>query len=205
MDRSIDDRKGYTEGGGGNRTGSQGEESQAKQQSKEVARQGQQQASYYAGEARQRIEEQLDTQKERASGELSGISKALRQTGSQLREQNQDSVGQYAEQAATQTDRLSEYLHDKRSDQLIGDVEDFARSRPSVFLGGALVLGVAAARFLKSSSGGSGGSGQGGSSGQGMSQTGSQRSSQSSSQASTQASDQGSRVSRSGTGEGRSQ
>jgi hypothetical protein len=72
-------------------------------------------------------------------------------------------VGQYAERAAGQTDRLSEYLHDKEASQLIGDVEDFARSRPSVFLGGAFVLGIAAARFLKSSSGGSGGSGQGGS------------------------------------------
>jgi hypothetical protein len=168
VDRSIDERKGYPEGNGGN-TGNTGngssrqEEGQAKQQGKEVARQGQEQASYYAGEARQRIEEQLDTQKERASGELSGISKALRQTGSQLREQDQDSVGQYAERAAGQTDRLSEYLHDKEASQLIGDVEDFARSRPSVFLGGAFVLGIAAARFLKSSSGGSGGSGQGGS------------------------------------------
>lgn len=155
----MDERKGYSGGNGGSRQ----EEGQAKQQSREVARQGQEQASYYAGEARQRIEEQIDTQKERASGELSGISKALRQTGSQLREQDQDSVGQYAERAAGQTDRLSEYLHEKEASQLIGDVEDFARSRPSVFLGGAFVLGIAAARFLKSSSGGSGGSGQGGS------------------------------------------
>lgn len=158
----MDERKGYSGSNGGN-GGSQQEEGQAKQQSREVARQGQEQASYYAGEARQRIEDQIDTQKERASGELSGISKALRQTGSQLREQDQDSVGQYAERAAGQTDRLSEYLHEKEASQLIGDVEDFARSRPSVFLGGAFVLGIAAARFLKSSSGGSGGSGQGGS------------------------------------------
>lgn len=139
-----------------------GEEGQARQQSREVARQTQEQASYYAGELRQRVEEQIDTRKEWASGELSGISKALRQTGSQLKEQDQDSVGQYADHAAGQTDRLSEYLHDKNAHQLIGEVEDFARSRPSVFLGGAVVLGAAAARFLKSSSGGDGGSGQGG-------------------------------------------
>lgn len=194
MDRSIDDRKGYTQGSEGSSKGSsgssrggsqqgQGDESQAKQQGKEVARQGQEQASYYAGEARQRIEEQIDTQKERASAELSGVSKALRQTGSQLREQDQDSIGKYAEQAAGQTDRLSEYLHDHQSDQLIGEVENFARSRPSVFLGGAFVVGIAAARFLKSSSGGSGGSGRGGS----------QSSTQSSSQASIQTSSQGSR------------
>lgn len=167
MDRSINERKGYT----GSSEETQQEEGQAKQQSREVARQGQEQASYYAGEVRQRIEDQIDTRKEWASGELSGISKALRQTSSQLKEQDQDSVGQYAEQAAGQTDRLSEYLHDKEADQLIGEVESFARSRPSVFLGGAFVVGIAAARFLKSSSGGSGGSGQGSQGGQTDSQS----------------------------------
>lgn len=135
------------------------EESQTRQQSREVARQTQEQASWYADELRQRAKDQLATQKERASGELSGVSRALRQTGSQLKEQEQGSFGQYAEQAAGQTERLSDYLHEKDADQLIGDVEDFARSRPSVFLGGAVVLGVVAARFLKSSSGGNGGSG----------------------------------------------
>lgn len=151
MDQTRNDKTEVTEGAQ--------EEGQAKQQSREVARQTQEQASWYADELRQRAKDQIATQKERASGELSGVSQALRQTGSQLREQDQGSIGQYAEQAAGQTDRLSDYLHEKEADQLIGEVEHFARSRPSVFLGGAVVLGVVAARFLKSSSGGNGGSG----------------------------------------------
>lgn len=182
---SRNDNNGGTASGTASGGGGQQEEGQAKQQSREVARQTQEQASYYAGELRQRVEDQIDTRKEWASGELSGVSQALRQTGSQLREQDQGSIGQYAEQAAGQTDRLSEYLHEKEASQLIGEVESFARSRPSVFLGSAVVLGIAASRFLKSSSGGAGGSGQGG-------------------QASSEGSSQGSGTASRGAGEGQS-
>lgn len=160
MDQARDTRNERNEGTASS-GGAQQEEGQTKQQSREVARQTQEQTSYYADEVRQRVEDQIDTRKEWASGELSGISQALRQTGSQLREQDQGSIGQYAEQAAGQTDRLSGYLHEKEASQLIGEVESFARSRPSFFLGGAVILGVAAARFMKSSSGGNGGSGEG--------------------------------------------
>ncbi len=131
-------------------SGSSGE---TRQRSQEVAQQGQQKASEYAEQGREKAKGQIATQKERASGELQGIARALQQTGSQLREQDQDSIGQYAEQAAEQVERLSNYLSEKDSEQLLSEVEDFARNRPAVFLGGAFVLGVAAARFLKSSAG----------------------------------------------------
>ncbi|CAN5612938.1 hypothetical protein BH24ACT20_BH24ACT20_05560 [soil metagenome] len=125
----------------------------ARQRSEEVAQQGQQKASEYAEQGREQAKGQIATQKERASGELQGISRALRQTGDQLREQDQDSIGQYAEQAAEQAERLSNYLNEKDAEQLISEVEDFARNRPAVFLGGAFALGAVAARFLKSSAG----------------------------------------------------
>ena len=96
---------------------------------------------------------QISTQKERASGELQGIARALQSTGEQLREQDQDSIGQYADQAAEQVERFSNYLSEKDSEELINEVEDFARNRPAVFLGAAFLVGAAAARFLKSSAG----------------------------------------------------
>lgn len=97
MDQTSYGRNDHNCGSAGN--GRDQEEGQARQQSRELARQTQDQASHYAGELRRRAEEQIDTRKEWASGELSGISQALRQTGSQLREQDQVSIGQYAEQA----------------------------------------------------------------------------------------------------------
>ena len=84
---------------------------------------------------------------------MQGIARALQSTGEQLREQDQDSIGQYADQAAEQVERFSNYLSEKDSEELINEVEDFARNRPAVFLGAAFLVGAAAARFLKSSAG----------------------------------------------------
>lgn len=55
-------------------------------------------------------------------------------------------------------------MRERDANELIGEAENLARSRPAVFLGGAFVLGVAAARFLKSSSSGQTGASGGGSS-----------------------------------------
>lgn len=123
------------------------------QRSKEVTRQGQQKASEYAEKGQEQAKSQIAQRKGEAAGQIEGIANALRQTGEQLHEQDQGSVGGYAEQAADRAERFSGYLRDRDADQLVGDVEDFARQRPAVFLGGAFLLGAAAARFLKSSAG----------------------------------------------------
>jgi len=46
---------------------------------------------------------------------------------------------------------VSGYLHERDVRQIVDETEDFGRQRPAVFVGGALALGVLAARFLKSS------------------------------------------------------
>ncbi|MGF1472260.1 MAG: hypothetical protein ACFB50_11035 [Rubrobacteraceae bacterium] len=126
---------------------------EASEKAAEIADQGQEKAAEVASQGREKAKGQISTQKERASGELQGVARALRSTGEQLREEDQASIGRYADQAAEQFERFAEYLGEKDSEQLLRDVEDFARSRPAVFLGGAFVFGVAAARFLKSSAG----------------------------------------------------
>ena len=126
---------------------------QASEKASEYAEQGQEKAAEAAEQGREKAKGQISTQKERASGELQGIARALKSTGEQLREEDQDSIGRYADQAAEQVERLSNFLSEKDSEELVSEVEDFARNRPSVFLGGAFVLGLAAARFLKSSAG----------------------------------------------------
>lgn len=133
--------------------GSSGREGDSGRRSREVARRGQEKASEYAEKGREQAKPQIAKGKERASEQLEGIANALRSTGEQLHEQDQGSVGGYAEQAADQVERLSGYLRDRDPDRLLGDVEDFARERPAVFLGGAFLLAAAAARFLKSSAG----------------------------------------------------
>ena len=132
---------------------SSGRSGEASEKASEYAEQGQEKAAEAAEQGREKAKGQISTQKERASGELQGIARALKSTGEQLREEDQDSIGRYADQASKQVERLSNYLSEKDSEELINDVEDFARNRPAVFLGAAFVVGAAAARFLKSSAG----------------------------------------------------
>jgi hypothetical protein len=103
-------------------------------------------------QVKQQAGTQLDTQKGRVSETLGSIALAIRQTGTQLHEQDKGDVAQYADKAAEQIERFSTYLRDADMRQITGEVERFARRQPALFLGGALVLGLFGARFLKSSS-----------------------------------------------------
>lgn len=126
---------------------------EGRQQSREVAQQGQQKASEYAQQGREQAKGQIATQKERASGELHGISQALQKTAEQLKEQDQEPIGRYADQASEQAEKFSNYLSERDAEQLLNEAKDLARNKPAIFLGGAVLVGVAAARFLKSSAG----------------------------------------------------
>jgi len=124
---------------------------QAKQQAQQVFQQTQQAAGQAVDKAREQVKSQLSSQKDRAAEGLGGVAQALRQTAQQLREQNQAPVAEVTERAAQAVDGVTGYFRDHDVDQLVGEVENFARREPMLFLGGAFALGFAAARFLKSS------------------------------------------------------
>ena len=96
-------------------------------------------------------ESQLSKQKETASGTLDQVAEAIRMTGDRLRTSGQDRVAQYAQQASDQVKRLSESIRDAEPRDVLRRVEDLARREPALFLGGAFLLGLIGARFLKSS------------------------------------------------------
>lgn len=52
---------------------------------------------------------------------------------------------------AEKVDDFAGYLQNKSVDELAGDITTYAKQNPQVFVGGAFVLGLALARFLKSS------------------------------------------------------
>jgi hypothetical protein len=95
---------------------------------------------------------QLSTQKERATSSLGSIARAVRDTSEPLRSNQQAAIAQYVEKAADQIDRFSNQLRDRDVNELIDDVQRFARRQPALFIGAAFAAGVLAARFLKSSS-----------------------------------------------------
>ena len=114
--------------------------------------QAKQALSTVATQAGEKVASRLDTQKDKAADELGNVAHALRQTGDQLRGQNQDGgVHQYVASAADQIERLSGYLRSTNTRELMSGVERFAREQPALFVGGAFMLGLLGARFLKSS------------------------------------------------------
>jgi hypothetical protein len=142
---------GYSSTGGATGGGQQGTGEQLRQTAGEAVDQVKDQAGQLADQAREQATTRLEDQKDRATGGLGTVADAVRQTGQQLRQQDQGAVAQYVEGAANQIERLAGYLRGRDVTELIDEVEDFARRQPMVFLGGAFALGLLGARFLKSS------------------------------------------------------
>jgi ElaB/YqjD/DUF883 family membrane-anchored ribosome-binding protein len=116
-----------------------------------VVDQAQEKAGQVFDQAREQATTLLEVQKERAVDGLDGVVHAAHQTSQQLREQGQDTVAHYADQAAQRAERLAGYLRNHEVGELVDEAEDFARRRPQLFLAAGLALGLVAARFLKSS------------------------------------------------------
>ena len=108
-------------------------------------------ASHVASRATAFVGNQLTAQKRRVAGGVGGIADAIRKTGGTLAENDSVDVRPYLDAAAEQVERLSSYIDERGVDELVEDVEGFARRRPALFFGGALALGFLAARFIKSS------------------------------------------------------
>jgi hypothetical protein len=114
--------------------------------------QAQEKTGQVVDQVKQQATTQISTQKDRAVDTLSSVAQAIRQTGRQLQDQDQSAIGQYANKAADQIERISGYLQHRDVNQIVREAEGFARREPALFLGGAFALGIFAARFLKSSS-----------------------------------------------------
>jgi hypothetical protein len=117
---------------------------QAKQTTSDVVDQVQQQAG-----------SRIDRQKDEAAGELQKVAGAVRQLGEGLRGQDQGPIAHYAAEygrkAADGLDRLTDYIRQNDTRALVHGIENFGRRQPALLLGGAFLLGLAGARFLKSS------------------------------------------------------
>jgi len=109
-------------------------------------------ASQVADQVMDQATSRLDMGKEYAVETLTGVAQALRQTGQHLREDgSQPTLGQYADTGAQQLERFTGYLRQRDTNQLLSEVESYARRNPTVFASGAFALGLLAARFFRSS------------------------------------------------------
>ena len=104
--------------------------------------------SLMAQHAKSLVSEQVSQRAGKPAADLGKLAKALALTSEQL-EGNMASP--YVSKAASQLERFSHFLENANGEEALRSVEEFARKRPLLFLGGAAVLGFGGARFLKSS------------------------------------------------------
>ena len=135
----------------GSSTKGQDTKQEAKQQASEAADQTKQKAGDLAEQAKQQATSQLDSQKERASSSLNSISKALHDASGTLRDEDQGAAAGYVNDAANQLEQFADILQNRSVGELLDEAKRYARREPAVFLGGAMVIGLFGARFLKSS------------------------------------------------------
>jgi hypothetical protein len=127
---------------------SQAEGAQEKVQ--EVAGQAQEKVQEAGTKAQDMLRDQVDQRSTQAGEKVSGTAGDLRSVSEELRSQGKETPAKLADKAAERTEQLGSYLTD--ADRLLADVEDLGRRQPLVVLAGGIVVGLAAARFLKASS-----------------------------------------------------
>ena len=121
-----------------------------------------QQSSSMLDDAKNRASELIEPAKERAlsfaeeqknagAEQMSGFARVVRKVADDVGEEMPQAAG-YIHDAAETLDNMSNRLRQNSVEDLFASIDDFARQRPMLFFGGALLLGFALTRFLKSSS-----------------------------------------------------
>jgi hypothetical protein len=129
-----------------------GGQSQAQEKLQDAAGQAKEKAQEGAERARQGLRGQIDQRSTHAGRQVSSQSEDIRSVAQQLREQGKDGPAKLANQAADRAQRVGSWLEDSDADQILGEVEDFARRNPWAIALGGIALGFAASRMLKASS-----------------------------------------------------
>ncbi|HEX5579428.1 MAG TPA: hypothetical protein VFY43_07170 [Candidatus Limnocylindria bacterium] len=111
-----------------------------------------QQAGQTAGHLAERAAdlglEQADHGRHLAAEGIETVARSIRRLSTEIA-QDQPAIASAATTVADQAERTAQFLNDTDAREMISKVEEAARRQPLLFLGGAFVLGVATARFLK--------------------------------------------------------
>jgi hypothetical protein len=107
-------------------------------------------ASDVLGGVKQRVTSRVDEQKNRAADGLGGIADVFRSASNELRNEN-ETLASYVDMASDQMKSFANQIRQKGVADMLDDVHTFARRRPALFIGGAFLIGIGIARFLKAS------------------------------------------------------
>jgi hypothetical protein len=124
---------------------------QAKDKAGEAAGAAMEQAKRAAAQVGEQAKSTVDTRRTEVAHELGNVAEVVRQTAQDVGMGNSDTVARYGERIADQIEGVSTYLDEHGVEDILTDIQDFARRQPALFLGGAFMLGIVVGRFLRSS------------------------------------------------------
>ena len=106
-------------------------------------------AREFANTAKDRVGEAVSERKSIGADYIGSIAQATQQAAMAF-DNDLPQAASYIRQASEQIRGVADKVRDKDVRELVSDVQEFARQQPTLFFGGAVVLGFAALRFLKS-------------------------------------------------------
>jgi hypothetical protein len=109
------------------------------------------QVKHVALERAEQLRKSAQSVKTQAAERMRKFGSAVRWVGESLRHEDEAFVARYADTASQRIEDLASYIDSVSPQDMVDDVHAYARHKPVWFFGGALLLGLGAGRFLKSS------------------------------------------------------
>lgn len=106
-------------------------------------------AKDFASSATGKVSSALNDQKAAGADYIGSIAQAVKRAAGEF-EGEVPQAATYIRQTAERIDNVASAVRERDMRELVGEVTDFARRQPTLFFGGAMVLGFAALRFFKS-------------------------------------------------------
>ena len=126
--------------------------SQASDIAQDAAKQVSERVHEAGASVRSRLGAEVDTRSTAAGEQVGAMGQAMRGMSEQLRSQGSHLPARLTDEVADRAERLGGYLRESDAERILGDIEDFGRRQPWIMATGGVLLGAAAARFLKASS-----------------------------------------------------
>lgn len=106
-------------------------------------------ARNFADTAKDKLGDAVSERKSIGADYIGSIAQATKQAAMAF-ENDLPQAAQYIRQASEQIQGVADNVRERDVRELVGEVQQFARQQPTLFFGGAVVLGFAALRFFKS-------------------------------------------------------
>lgn len=108
------------------------------------------QAEQVGRTAASKVEERAEREKDHTAQRIENVAGAFGSSAEQLRGQ-EDWLAEGIGSAASSLESIAKNLRQKRAVDLLADIEEIGRQRPTVLFGSAVALGFGAARLARSS------------------------------------------------------